>query len=70
MIKHEPVLFAKVAETNPGLVSTLHALEGHLTSGPRLPPDVRVAYGQYLCRLGAAVVGPNDRLVIDAGARE
>lgn len=62
VIKESPELFARVAETNPGLVSTLSALVGELESGPLPEPDVLRAYGQALCRLGAAVIGRADRL--------
>lgn len=70
MIRDEPELFAQVAAVNPGLVSTLHALEGQLQSGPLPPPDVLAAYGQYLCRLGAAIIGLNEQLVIDVSVGE
>lgn len=74
MIKENPELFAEVAETNPGLVSTLSALVGQLESGNLPEPAVLHAYGQMLCRLGAAVIGRADQLaqptVIDVSSSE
>lgn len=62
MIKENPELFARVAETNPGLVSALSALVGHLEAGELPEPAVLHAYGQVLCRLGATVIGRADQL--------
>lgn len=55
MIKHDPALFAEVAKVNPGLVSTLSVLDGHLRRGPLPPPDVLHAYGEFIRRLGEAI---------------
>ena len=55
MIKYNPVLFAEVAKVNPGLVSTLSVLDGHLRNGPLPPPEVLHAYGEFIRRLGEAI---------------
>lgn len=60
LFQENPELFARVAATNPGLVSSLSALLGHLESGELPEPHVMRAYGQMLCRLGAAVIGQAD----------
>ena len=62
MIEYNPVLFTEVARVNPGLVSTLSVLDGHLRNGPLPPPEVLHAYGQHICRLGAAIIGYADQL--------
>src|SRR5690606_36537247 len=62
VIEYNPVLFAEVARVNPGLVSTLSVLGGHLRNGPLPPPEVLHAYGQHICRLGAAITGYADQL--------
>lgn len=62
VIKEDAETFTEVAAVNPGLVSTLSALVGQLESGELPEPDVLRAYGQMLCRLGAAVIGRADRL--------
>lgn len=62
VIKENAETFAEVAAVNPGLVSTLSALLGELEAGPLPEPDLLRAYGQALCRLGAAVIGKADRL--------
>lgn len=56
MSERRRALFAEVASVNPGLISTLNALEGQLQAGPLPPADVLRAYGEYVVRLGAAVV--------------
>lgn len=55
-------LLARLAETHPGLVSTLSALLGQLESGDLPEPELLRDYGQMLCRLGATVIGRADRL--------
>jgi len=49
-------MLAEVAAVNPGLVSTLNVLEGHLKNGPLPPAPALRGYGEYLVRLGSAVV--------------
>nr|PZM95603.1 MAG: hypothetical protein DIU77_12120 [Thermocrispum agreste] len=60
-VPHDGQLFYDVSLTNPGLVSTLVALEGHLKTGPLPPPQVLHRYGRYLTKLGAAVIDYVDR---------
>jgi len=66
VIEYNPVLFAEVASVNPGLVSTLSVLDGHLRKGPLPPPKVLHAYGQHICRLGATIIGYADQLANEA----
>ncbi|WP_286902017.1 hypothetical protein [Thermocrispum sp.] len=53
-------MLAEVAAVNPGLVSTLNVLEGHLKNGPLPPAPALRGYGEYLVRLGSAVVSYAD----------
>lgn len=55
-------LFARVAETNPGLVRTLGVLIGELQASELPPPDVLRAYGEHVRRLGDTIVARADAL--------
>ncbi|MQA61038.1 MAG: hypothetical protein GEU86_06005 [Actinophytocola sp.] len=66
LIEQDACMFAEVAITNPGLVSTLSALVGHLDGGPLPEPAVLRAYGEQVRRVGEAIVGRADAIATDS----
>lgn len=61
MIEQNRELLTQVASVNPGMVSTLLALDGQLRAGSLPPPQVLHHYGQLICRLGAAIIAHAER---------
>ncbi|MFO7190881.1 MULTISPECIES: hypothetical protein [Thermocrispum] len=60
-IERDAILFARIAETEPGIVRTLGLLIGELTD-PELEPDLLRRLGELIRRIGETVIARAERL--------
>lgn len=68
-IARDRELFARVAETHPGLVRTLDVLLGELAELD-LEPDVQRELGDRIRKVGDKVIADADRITIDPDAEQ